>query len=122
MVKKISGPGGPRKAGEVSSVTGASSVDRASELKGVSEVAGVSEVSGVKQVSSVSGVGGMGSISGLGQRITPDNQAEVFKTIDAEAEKMFAGKRIPRQRQKTITDALKMAVMAATVKEDEEEK
>ncbi len=108
MVKKISGPGGPKKPGEVSSV------------KAASEVKGVSEVSGVAQISSIGGIGGMSSISSAGTRLTSVNQEEVIKTIDSEAEKMFAGKRIPRKRQKTITDALKMAVIAATLRDEDE--
>jgi hypothetical protein len=112
MVKKISGPGGPKKAGEVSSVK------ETSKVSGIAEVSGIS---GVKGVSSVSGVSSRTSIEGVGTRITSKNQEEVFKTIESEAEKMFAGKRIPRKRQKTITDALKMAVIAATLKEEDEE-
>jgi hypothetical protein len=107
MVKKVSGPGGPRKPEEVSSVRQAS------------EVRQVSEISGVKKLGSVGGLGGLGSVSGTGTKLTTGNQEEVLKTIETEAEKMFAGKRIPRKRQKTITDALKMAVIAATIKEED---
>ncbi len=110
MVKKVSGPSGPSKANSVSSV---------SEM---SEVKGISEISTVNKLSSVSGVGSLGEMSGLsGTKLTASNQKQVIEAIDSEAEKLFAGKRIPRKRQKTITDALKMAVIAATLKEEDEE-
>jgi hypothetical protein len=106
MVKKISGPGDIKAPQDISSI---------------SEVSGVSEVSSVKAVSGVSGVGGVGAIEGLGTKLTSENKEMVLAAIEQEAQKIFAGQRIPRKRQKTITDALKMAVMAATAKEEDEE-
>jgi len=108
MVKKISGTEGPGKAKEVS---------RVSETEAVK---GISEISRISEISSIRGLSGTSSISGLGPRLSPQNQEEVLRTIDSEAEKLFAGKRIPRKRQKTITDALKMAVVAATLKDETE--
>jgi hypothetical protein len=108
MSKKISGPGGPKKTREVTSV------------KQSSEVKGLSEISGLSQVGAIRTPGSSTSISGFGPKITEKNKDEVLKTIDTEAEKIFAGKRIPRKRQKTITDALKMAVLASALSEEEE--
>ncbi|HMO17774.1 MAG TPA: hypothetical protein PKA63_07150 [Oligoflexia bacterium] len=107
MVKKISGPDGPNKASEISRISETSSIK------------GVDAISSVSGISAVSGIGGITPASNLGTKLSPSNQSEVLKTIDTEAEKLFAGKRIPRKRQKTITDALKMAVIAATLKEDD---
>lgn len=109
MVKKITEVGGVKGPEEVTSI------------KEVSEVNEVTGVSGVKSVSGVSGLSSIDRIEGLGTRLTASNQTEVMQTIEKEAEKLFAGKRIPRKRQKTITDALKMAVLAATAKEEDEE-
>lgn len=111
MVKKVSGPKGPEKA------TGVSSVTRADE---VNAVTGVSGITGVSQVGAVSGVSSTGGVKELGERLTSKNQEEVLKSIETEAEKLFAGQKIPRKRQKTITDALKMAVIAATLRDEEE--
>lgn len=109
MVKKITETGSVQKPQDVNSV------------RDVHEVQGVAEVQSVKSVSQVTGISQLQKVDGLGTRITSENQAEVMQTIEKEAEKLFAGKRIPRQRQKTITDALKMAVLAATVKDEDEE-
>ena len=112
MVKKITETSGVKGPREVSSIR---------EINEVNEVAGVTGVSGVKAVSGVSGVSSLDRVEGLGARLTASNQNEVMATIEREAEKIFAGKKIPRKRQKTITDALKMAVLAATAKEEDEE-
>ncbi len=106
---------------KVSVVDNIRNVDQVSRLEELEKLEKLREVSGISSTSSVSRVGSQGRVEGVGPRITESNQAEVLARIDTEAQKMFAGKRIPRQRQKTITDALKMAVMAATVKEEMEE-
>ena len=109
MVKKIDETSGVKRPEDVRSA------------QEVNEVQNVSEVQNVKSVLGVSNVTQLDKLQGLGTQITPQNQAEVMSTIEREAEKLFAGKRIPRKRQKTITDALKMAVLAATVKDEDEE-
>ena len=106
MVKKISGTG---------------SIKGPQEVTSISEINEVKEVSGVKAISGVSSVSGSSRVEGLGIKLKQSNQQEVLDTIDKEAQKIFAGKRIPRKRQKTITDALKMAVLAATAKDEDEE-
>ena len=113
MVKKVPGVGEAKGVKQVSAVD---SVDA------VSKVDEVSAVKGVDAVRSVSGVFGAQGVGPTGQRITIHNQQEVLATIDREAEKMFEGKRIPRKRQKTITDALKMAVLASALEEEDSKK
>ena len=109
MTKKISG------------IDNVRNVDQISRLEEMDKIEKMREVTGISSVGAVSRVSTQGRVEAVGPRITESNQAEVLARIDTEAQKMFEGKRIPRKRQKTITDALKMAVMAATVKEDMEE-
>jgi hypothetical protein len=109
MTKKISGIDGVREVDQIGRIEELEKIERMREVTGVSSVGAVGRVSH------------QGKIEGVGPRLTESNQAEVLARIESEAQKMFEGKRIPRQRQKTITDALKMAVMAATIKEDLED-
>lgn len=109
MTKKISGVDGVRE------------VDQIARLEELERIEKMREVTGIGSVGSVGRVSTQSRIEGVGPRLTESNQAEVLARIESEAQKMFEGKRIPRQRQKTITDALKMAVMAATIKEDRED-
>lgn len=108
MTKKISG---------IDGVSGVDSLSRVEELERIEKMR---EVTGVNAVGSVSRISADYKVDSVGPRITDKNQADVLARIDQEAQKMFEGKRIPRKRQKTITDALKMAVMAATIKEEED--
>ena len=109
MTKKISG------------IDSVRNVDQISKLEELEKIERMREVTGITATSAIGRVRNQSRIEGVGPRITESNQAEVLARIDTEAQKMFEGKRIPRQRQKTITDALKMAVMAATVKEEMED-
>lgn len=106
---------------KVSGIDNISNIDQISKLEELDKIEQLREVTGISATRSVSRVSGQSRIEGLGPRITESNQAEVLARIDTEAQKMFEGKRIPRQRQKTITKAIRMAVMAATVKDESDE-
>lgn len=109
MTKKITG------------IDSINNVDQISKLEELDKIERMREVTGITAAGAISRASSQSRVESVGPRITQSNQAEVLARIDSEAQKMFEGKRIPRQRQKTITDALRMAVMAATVKEDMDE-
>lgn len=107
-----------KKISETGHIAGASKLDSVSSLEQLEKIDKLRELTGISSVGRISGLSAEG-IAPVGTRITSENQQEVIEAIDKEAKKLFEGKRIPRQRQKTITDAIKMAVMAATIKDEE---
>ena len=101
-------------------------VKRTKGATGVEQTESVGEVKGVKKARSVGGVKGVGKAGAGGGKlpITAAERDQLFQMINEEAEKMFEGSSIlPEEQKKIVTDAVKMAVDASVIdEEDEEEK
>ncbi|MGI6681356.1 MAG: hypothetical protein ACOX3T_07745 [Bdellovibrionota bacterium] len=108
--KKIGGIGKTSKANEIKSTSEVSSVDN------VENIDGVNSVSGVHRVSNVSGINSVGGIRAnkTTRIITLEEREAIFNMINEEADSLF-GK--DSKRGKVASDAVKMAIDAAIVKD-----
>lgn len=109
MTKKI----GDKKIGGVESTR---------EMTKVEGTEGVSGVEGVKKTSGVSGVGG---VQGVSKRrptrvMSFAEREQLFSMIQEEADKMFANANLSEEQRKVVTDAVKMAVDAGIVGDEDD--
>lgn len=102
MVKKIGGPKGPKVHSSTAVTT--------------------SKVDSVKSVTKTSGVGGTRAIGAAGGRISPAQREAIFEIVQEEADKLFKNGAIAPEKRKQVEDAVKMAIDAGILDEEEIEK
>ena len=110
MTKKI----GDKKVSTVGSTTEASSVQGTE---------GVSSISGIR---ATSGIQGIGSAGALGRRratrlMTAAERQQLFNMINEEADKLASEGILPKKQKDAVSQAVKMAVDAGIVDNDDRE-
>jgi hypothetical protein len=79
-----------------------------------------SKVGGVDQVKSAERQTPSSSVGSTGQRITPEMREKIMQLIDEEADKMFGGPNgLPEHKKETLKGAVKMAIQAGVLEENE---
>lgn len=90
------------------------------ETSGIESTEAVSGVSGVKATTGVGGVkrtGGVGKAS-LTTALTTSQRDKLFSMIHEEAEKVFAATPLSKTKRETIETAVKMAIDASLVDDE----
>jgi len=90
----------------------------------IDKTGAVSHITETKKASPVSGVRGPGTLDALrGTRImTMAERAQLFEMIHEEADKLFAGKKVPAQHKEIVEQAVKMTIDAALLEEEQKKK
>lgn len=78
------------------------------------------KVGSVEQVKETTGRASVGGVRRSTRIMSAKEQQQLFQMIDEEAEKMF-GSGMTESRKRKVTGAVKMAIEASIIKEDEEE-
>jgi len=102
---------------KVGGVDKAAPTDQIKETESVSELSSVKKASGVAPVSSTGKAGQTRST----RTLTHKEREKIFAMIEEEAEKLFKDSDISPGQQKTIADAVKMAVDSGLIDEEEQE-
>jgi hypothetical protein len=115
-------PGDTKIGGIKSSIV--KPTDTAKEVAGAEAVSEVGEVAGIKATSAVGGTKAAGA---AGRRratrtMTLQEREHLLQMVQEEAEKMFANSALSAERKKTVADAVKMAIDAGLIQEDEKKK
>jgi len=105
MVKKISG-NGPVNSSPTSSIESTQGV-KTGRLGSVSEVGKTQNKSGVD------------AIKGGSHSITPAQRDNILRMVEEEAEKLFENAKLSPQQKKTARSAVKMAIDASVMAEEE---
>jgi hypothetical protein len=110
MTKKI----GDKKLGGVTSTT---------EASGIQKTEGIGEV---KSIQATTGVGGVGKAGAVGKRrstrvMSLAEREALMNMIGEEAEKMFADGTLSASNKELVTNAVKMAVDAGLVPDEDKE-
>lgn len=79
------------------------------------------KVGGVEQVREAQGKGGVGAVRTSTRVMTAEQQEHLFHMIDEEAERLFGKSGLPESKKKTVTGAVKMAIGAGLLEDEEEE-
>lgn len=108
MVRKIQG-NKPSQASSTTPVQPTKTVES-------SKVGGVDQVKGTEKRDSAKKIGRNTRI------LTPEQKEQLFALIEEEAEKMFGDDGLPEAKKKTVKGAVKMAIEAGMMTEEEEEK
>ncbi|RMG44398.1 MAG: hypothetical protein D6719_01910 [Candidatus Dadabacteria bacterium] len=92
--------------------------------KGTRGVKGTEAVSEVERVKKTEEVGRVGKVGAAGKRrptrtMSSAEREELFRIINEEADKMFADSPIPPEEREAVKNAVKMAVDAGLIPEDE---
>ena len=91
--------------------------------KETSGVEGTEAVSGVADIKATAGVGGVRRTGTVGVRTTRTmtlaEREELLKLVNEEADKLFADGALPQSRRKAVESAVKMAIDAGLLPEDE---
>lgn len=111
MVKKI----GETKTGKIIGTRVTDKLKESSQVDSVNEVTGPLVVSGPNKITGV----------GSGKRrptreLTTAEREELFRIINEEAEKLFAGAKIPDKDKEVVKEAVKMAVDSGLLDGEEE--
>lgn len=90
--------------------------------KAVERTENVDQVEQVKKADSIKGTGAVGRVGGRqATRVMSKSELEeFFKLVDQEAEKLFANSGFSKEHKDVVQQAVKMAVNASTIVEDEE--
>ena len=104
MVRKVSGD---RPSQGTSSVQATRTVESA-------------KVGGVEQVKAAERQSGLGAIRRSTRQLSPEQQRELLAMIDEEAEKMFTEQGLPEGKKETVKGAVRMAIEASMIENDEE--
>lgn len=101
-------------------IHGVKSTQETSGVKGAEVVGGVA---GVKAATGVGGVKGAGAIRKRQstRTMTVEEREELFKMINEEAEAMFGRSGMPQAQRELVQNAVKMAVDAGLLDEDDED-
>ena len=105
---------------------------KGSRISGVSstgrsrEVERTESIGDVEKVAPTTGVKGVGKAGSVGKRrstrtMTYAEREELFNMIDQEADKLFKGGALSEERKKVVKEAVKMAVDAGIIDEEDEE-
>ncbi|MCB0317882.1 MAG: hypothetical protein KDD56_03935 [Bdellovibrionales bacterium] len=98
-----------------------SSISGIGKTKGVKAADEVTDVKKVEQTKKISGVGKVDSvrIRQATRMMTAAERENFFNMIEEEAEKLFAGTGMSEEKKSVIKDAVKMAVDASIVEDEE---
>jgi hypothetical protein len=104
---------GGKKIGGVKQTTQSDSVDGAES---------VDDVGSVKKAGGVGGVSGTSRAGNRGTRtMTMADREKLFSMVSDEAEKLFKKGQIPAEQREVIEEAVKMAIDAGLLEEEEEQ-
>ena len=119
MVKK---PGDSKISGIKSSVV--KPTDMTKEVAGAESVSEVGQVGGVKATAAVGGAKGAGPVHKRRstRQMTAEEREHLLQMVQEEADKMFGSSGMSAQRKKTVAEAVKMAIDAGLIEEDESKK
>jgi len=107
------GKGKKGKIGGIKSTGGAKNIEKAGRVSDVGEVEKASAVGGVKGARSV-----QRKATGV---MTKAERDSLFQMIDEEADKLFGEDGLPKKQQEVVQKAVKMAVDASIIDEDEKD-
>ncbi len=103
-------------------------VKQASLTQGVQRTDAVNEAESVKGIKSVTATSGVGSVKGAGgigknrptRIMTLEEREALLKTINEEADRLFDSGVLPKGKKEIITKAVKMAVDAGLLANEDE--
>jgi hypothetical protein len=97
------------------------------KVGGVKQTTQTEDVEGAESVGTVqkaSGVGAVGSVSGQGRKstrtMTVADREKLFGMVAEEAERLFKKGQIPAEQREVIEEAVKIAIDAGLIDEEEE--
>jgi hypothetical protein len=111
MTKKI----GDKKVGVVQSTRQTTNVEGAGAVSNVGNVKATSAVGGIKRSSGI-------TKERLTRSMSAAEREELFRMINEEADKMFGSEGVPEARRQVVETAVKMAIDAGIVVDEEEKK
>ena len=101
-------------------IKGKSSIGGVGKTKGVKGADEIGEVKKVEKAAGMGQVGKVGDVNTRGTRVmTPAERTAFFQLIEEEADKLFAGTGMSEEKKTVLKDAVKMAVDAGSIDEDE---
>jgi len=111
----------PKKPGDKGKVTG---VKGAGMPEGIERTSAISEVEKAKKTAPVAGVRGLGALGKTrATRIMSSEEREaIFNQIQEEADKLFSKSGMSSKQRQVVETAVKMAVDAAIVDDDQDPK
>ncbi len=103
------------KRGKIGGISGTGS------SKGIEKASNIGHVDQVKKTDAIAGTGAIGGVSNRKPTtlMTAADRQRLFSMIDEEAEKLLGQSGLSPEHRKAVQDAVKMAVDAATVDEEE---
>ncbi|HQH26606.1 MAG TPA: hypothetical protein PLP17_04345 [Oligoflexia bacterium] len=104
-----------RKIGDKPGAAGTSSIQSTRSIESTK----IGEVEQVKAADSRSGVG---AVRRSTRQLTPEQQQELLAMINEEADRMFDEGTLPRSKKDTVKGAVRMAIEASMVEEEETKK
>ena len=114
------------KKGRDNKLGGVKSTTLTTGVLGPDSIHSTESVSGVKSVAPASSVGGVQGAASIGKRrptraMTIEERQQLLAAINEEAEKMFSSGVLPASKKDVITQAVKMAVNAGLIEDQEDE-
>lgn len=117
MVKKIDGP--KRGVGAPSGVNPTGSISAGEKAKAVDKAKGVGQTNQVSGVKGAEATSGLKKIGSTGIKVTAQNRAQLDRLLSEETSRLFENNILPAKDKEVLEKALKMAMDASQVDDED---